>query len=152
MWSDNSHLHLGGMLGASGKRMRRISGQLKLDVVAAADEFKGTGITKASQPLAGMGAQADSSSALKRSACHLRWRYRGRRRSIVEKPRRRQRPALTNTRWARRARPSGRTLTTCLRGMCRLLFSLVEHTKNTRQTRRTYVVCHVLRVCVAYLS
>ncbi len=43
MWSDHSHLHLGGMLGASGKRMRRIAGQLKLDVVAAADECMGEG-------------------------------------------------------------------------------------------------------------
>ena len=51
--------------------MRRISGQLKLDVLAAADECRGKGITKTSQLLIGMGVQADSSSALKRSACHF---------------------------------------------------------------------------------
>ena len=71
MWSDHSHLHLGGMLGESGTKMRRISGQLKLDVVAAADESMGKGITKASQLLVGMGVQADSSSPWKRSASHL---------------------------------------------------------------------------------
>ena len=71
MWSDHSHLHLGGMLGESGTKMRRISGQLKLDVVAAADESKGKGIAKASQLLVGMGVQADSCSPWKRSACHF---------------------------------------------------------------------------------
>ena len=71
MWSDHSHLHLGGMLGESGKKMRRISGQLKLDVVAAAGESTGKGITKPSQLLVGMGVQADSCSPWKRSACHF---------------------------------------------------------------------------------
>ena len=81
MWSDHSHLHLGGMLGASGKRMRRIAGQLKRDVVAAVDECMGEGHHEDKPAFGWNGCAGWFILSVEAFSLSFRWRYRGRRRS-----------------------------------------------------------------------